>query len=481
MLSALLLFSFPALSAAQIPVPEYAARRAALAERIGEGVVVGFGAAEPVTDDAEFRQLPAFSYLTGFEEPNAAFLMVVRGGRPRLSMLYVPKRDPRRALYDGFTPDSAATLAHLGVAVRALELLRPTLDSLLAGGAKLYSLGDFASRDYARTDSLTRGTRFVEQLRASYPALEIQNAHPHVDALRVKKSASEIELLRRAVEITSTALRQTLPQLRPGMNEAEVQTLVETAFRQGGAEGRAFGSIIGSGPNSTSYHYRHNNRTMRGGEVVVMDVGARYRGYAADVTRTVPVNGTFTPEQRAIYQIVRDAQVAAEREVRAGAPVGAGDRAIRKVLEERLAKLGLIESPEATFDPPWGGDCERRPQSCRQAFLYMAHGPGHGIGLEVHDVGGYSYSQTGTFQAGEVFTIEPGVYISTQLLDMLPDTPRNRAFIARVRPVVERYKDIGVRIEDDYIVTETGLEWISRAPREIAEIEALMRRRGATD
>ena len=144
-----------------------------------------------------------------------------------------------------------------------------------------------------------------------------------------------------------------------------------------------------------------------------------------------------------------------------------------------LAKLGLTEGPDATFDPPWAdaARCERVPVVCTQAFIYMAHGPGHGIGLEVHDAGGYSYSPTGSFQLNEVFTIEPGVYISTALLDMLADTPKNRAFIAKVRPMVERYNNTGVRIEDDYLVTQDGVEWLSKAPREMKEIEAVMKKR----
>src|SRR5690606_3665467 len=257
------------------------------------------------------------------------------------------------------------------------------------------------------------------------------------DALRLVKSPAEIALLRKAVDITTAALEDAMRALRPGMNEAELQTIVESGFRMRGAEGPSFRSIIGSGPNSTSYHYRANDREMQAGDVVVMDVGALYRGYAADVTRTLPVSGTFTPEQRAVYQIVRDAQAAAEREVRPGAPMAAGNQAAREVLARGLAELGLIQAPDATIDPPWGGDCSRAPLRCTQAFLYMAHGLGHGIGLEVHDVGGYSYSLSGTFQEGEVFTIEPGLYIGTHLLDMLPDTPKNRAFIAAVRPVVE--------------------------------------------
>jgi len=155
---------------------------------------------------------------------------------------------------------------------------------------------------------------------------------------------------------------------------------------------------------------------------------------------------------------------------------------VRAVEARELARLGLIESPEATFDPPWADQCAGKPVAaplaCRQVFLYQAHGLGHGIGLEVHDAGGYSYSPTGYFQEGEVFTIEPGIYVSTALLDMLADTPKNRAFIARVRPAVERYNHVGVRIEDDYLVTAGGAEWLSRAPRELEDVEAAMRSGG---
>jgi Xaa-Pro aminopeptidase len=301
-----------------------------------------------------------------------------------------------------------------------------------------------------------------------------------LDSLRVRKSPAELALLRRAIAITGEAARAAMARVKPGVNEGEIQAVTDYAFRMGGASGPAFRAIIGSGPNSTSYHYRANDRLMRAGEVVVMDIGALYQGYAADVTRTLPVSGRYTADQAAIYRLVREAQAAAEREVRPGAPVSAGDSAIRAVQARGLAELGLIESSDATLEPPWAdrARCERVPLVCRQAFLYMAHGPGHGIGLEVHDVGGYSYSPTGRFQEGEVFTIEPGIYVSTTLLDMLPDTPRNRAFIAKVRPAVERFNNTGIRIEDAYAVTATGVEWLSRAPREVTDLEAAMRARG---
>jgi Xaa-Pro aminopeptidase len=183
------------------------------------------------------------------------------------------------------------------------------------------------------------------------------------------------------------------------------------------------------------------------------------------------VSGRFTREQRAIYQLVRDAQAASERVAKPGASWEAWRDSARAVEARGLARLGLIESPDATFDPPWAGRCQTDPVSCTQAFLYMAHGLGHGIGLEVHDPP-HPWVGMGTFEVGDVFTIEPGIYISTRLLDMLPDTPKNRAMISKVRPTVERYQNIGVRIEDDYLITPGGVEWLSHAAREVREIEA---------
>ena len=464
---------------AQIPLPEFAARRDTVAARLGDGVLLAFGVADPATDAAEFRQLPSFAWLTGYERLNAALVMVVRDGRTVTALLFEPPIDPRRALYDGFAPDSADLARRIGLGLTALDRLRPFLEQALGRGP-LWVVSDVDSRDYLRADSLTRGRRFVQDYWAAHPGLTVRSADALLDSLRVRKSPAEVALLRRAITITDGAARVAMARVKPGVGEGEIQAVLDYQFRLGGASGPAFRAIIGSGPNSTSYHYRANDRLMGAGEVVVMDFGALYQGYTADVTRTVPVNGKFSPDQAAIYRIVREAQAAAEREARPGAAVNVGDSAIRAVEARGLAQLGLIESPEATFEPPWAdrARCERVPSVCRQAFLYMAHGPGHGIGLEVHDVGGYSYSPTGRFQEGEVFTIEPGIYVSTTLLDMLPDTPRNRAFIAKVRPMVERFNNTGIRIEDDYLVTATGVEWLSRAPREMVAIEAAMQARG---
>ena len=462
----------PVLSAQTTSPAEYAARRDSLAAHLDSGVVVAFGAPDPVSIE-RWNQLAAFRYLTGFLEPNAA-LVLVKQGNSTHGVLFTASRDPRRALYDGFPPDSATVARQTGLGVRSLPALGPVVDSLVGLGLPLYDLRDFATADAEGQDSLTRGARFMADLVARHPGplVQVRDAHPALDSLRARKSPAELAQLRRAIAITVGSLRQAMRSVKPGMWEYEIEALIEGGFRRAGADGPSFGSIVGSGPNSTQYHYERNDRRMQAGDVVVMDVGAAYHGYAADVTRTVPVSGRFTREQRAVYQLVRDAQAASERVAKPGASWEAWRDSARMVEARGLARLGLIESAGATFDPPWAEQCTTRPASCTQAFLYMAHGLGHGIGLEVHDPPS-PYRGSGTFEVGNVITIEPGVYISTRLLDMLPDTPKNRAMIAKVRPVVERYQNIGVRIEDDYLITPNGVEWLSKAPREIGQIEAL--------
>jgi Xaa-Pro aminopeptidase len=208
-----------------------------------------------------------------------------------------------------------------------------------------------------------------------------------------------------------------------------------------------------------------------------MDAAAEFEGYAADVTRTIPVSGTFTKEQRAIYQLVRDAQAAAERNAKPGLLASAAQDSSVEVRVRGLAALGLVESADASFDPPWQTDCTRQPRACRQAMFWMIHGITHGLGLEVHDPTQFQFGDR-KYRIGDAFVIEPGIYISSRMLEALPDTPKNRAFIAKVRPIIARYEATGVRIEDNYIITERGTERVSTAPREIDEIEAVMKRRG---
>jgi Xaa-Pro aminopeptidase len=462
----------PARAQQQLPLDEYRARRDSLAARIGSGVVVAFGAREPVAHWSPYRPLPAFAYLTSFAEPEAVLVMVVRGGRPAASVFVQPP-DARHQLYVGIPADSAAVARETGLVRREMAALRPALDSLARAGLPFHTLRDFASSDAAGRDTLTVGASFMRGFAAAHPALVVRDAHEIVDRLRARKSPREVALLRRAIDVTVAAHRAALRAVRPGANERDVQAVIESTFLTGGAEGPSFASIVGSGPNSTTLHYVRNDRVMRAGEVVVMDVGAQYRGYAADVTRTVPVGGRFTAEQRAVYQIVRDAQRAAEGAARVGAPAAAAQAAADSTIARGLVRLGLIESADAGFDAPWADQCGARPRLCKQFALFIPHGLGHGIGLEVHDPAMYYYDDR-AFRDGDVFTIEPGVYVNPELLRLLPGTPRNRALVARIRPAVERYKHVGVRIEDDYLLTAGGLEWLSRAPREIAEIESAM-------
>jgi Xaa-Pro aminopeptidase len=305
--------------------------------------------------------------------------------------------------------------------------------------------------------------------------LVAKDAAPLVDQLRAKKSVAEIALLRKAAEISSEGHRAAMTAPVPS-HEYELQAVLEYTFTRLGGSRPAYGSIVGSGLNGTQLHYMKDRGETKPGDVVVIDAAAEYEGYAADITRTIPVSGTYTPEQRVMYQLVRDAQSAAERNAKPGKSAAAAQDSSVAVRARGLAKLGLIESEDATFDPPWQANCERAPSTCKQGMLWMIHGISHGLGLAVHDPAQFSYGDH-VYQPGDVFTIEPGIYVSARMLDALPDTPKNRSFIAKVRPTVARYEGTGVRIEDDYLITDTGLERLSNAPREIAEIEALMKKR----
>jgi Xaa-Pro aminopeptidase len=451
---------------------EYRQRREALAARLPDGVLLAIGAPEPEHDYLQFFQAPSFYYLTGFREPEAALVMVKRGGAVSTTM-FVQPRIPAQEVWSGDRLGTEAVARLMGTAAQPTSSLRAALDSLLRAGLPLHVVGDVRAEDAGDGGEriLTADEQLVESLRRKHPGLRVQAVNGVVEQLRGTKSPTELAFIREAVAITVRAHNEAGRALEPGMNEFELQALIEYTFRRNGADRPAFASIVGSGPNSTTLHYNANDRFIERGDVVVMDIGASYKGYSADVTRTLPASGTFSPEQRAIYQLVRDAQAAAERQAKVGAPAGRMRDSASATLAAGLTRLGLIESPSARYDCEIDG--ARR--ECPQLRLYYMHGLGHGIGLEVHDPDQYYF--TGVIRPGSAFTIEPGVYVRANVLDVLPETPRNRALVARLRPTVDRYKNIGIRIEDDYIVTDRGVEWISRAPREIAEVEALMRGR----
>jgi Xaa-Pro aminopeptidase len=462
---AFLAFFAVSTAGAQIPQAEYAARRAAVVEGLTNGVVIALGAQAPEADYINFFQASNFNYLTGFQEPDAALVMVVENGAIKgQPILFVPPKDPAREVWEGHRLGVDSARIRYGMDSRPSNALDRVVDSLFASGVPktIHVVGNYRRGRALRSVDDQR----VEAIIARNDGASAQSINSRVTARRAVRSAAELDLLRKAIAITVDAHREAGKAIEPGMNEFEIQGLIEYTFRRNGAARPGFGSIVGSGPNSTTLHYNANDRYIERGDVIVIDIGASYRGYSADVTRTYPANGTFSPAQRDIYIAVRNAQIAAEQAARVNGPAAALSQAASASLSRSLASMGLIEAPDATYDCGSGS-------KCTQLSLYYMHGLGHPIGLDVHDAGAATGS--GNLVPGSAYTIEPGIYVRSNLIEIIPDTPANRAMIAKIRPAVEKYANIGVRIEDDYIVTDRGIEWVSQAPREIAEIEALMR------
>jgi len=452
----------------QFPATEYAQRRTALLGLLPDCFIIALGAHEPAQDYLAFYQAPAFNYLTGYLEPDAALVMT-KSASGVTSTLFVEPRIPAREVWVGSRLGVAGAQQRTGVPARGVEDLPRVIDSLAATGLAMYVVGEFGGDEGGDRPSLSPDQQLVAAIKKEHPTLVIRDATPSVRQLRGTKSTGELMQIRQSAEITARAERAAMRALAPGMNEFEIQALIEYVFRRNGAERPSFASIVGSGPNATTLHYNADDRVIDKGDVVVMDIGASYRGYASDVTRTIPASGRYSTEQRAVYQIVRDAQSAAERQATLGAYAHLMSDSATAVLAAGLTRLGLIESPSGTYDCDFGGQTSQ----CPQYEMYYMHGLGHGIGLEVHDPEQSDYSLR--IAPGSAFTIEPGIYVRSDVLDVLAATPRNQALATKLRPAVNRYHNIGVRIEDDYIATATTVEWVSRAPRELAEIEAIMK------
>lgn len=457
---------------AQVPQSEYQARRDAFVSSLpGDGVLLVLGAAEPVENYLTFWQSQNFRYLTGFLEPNAALVVVRRDGVAR-SMIFVPPRDPAQEVWTGERLGVEGTKVQMGLEGRDAVTLRRVLDSLVTDGGTLFAVGDFSRGGGSDVpgDVAPRTThdQFLDGIKARHRNVKVTDVTDLVMRLRGRKSAAELALLRDAAAISAAAHREAMRAIEPGMAEFEIQALAEYTFRRNGGDGPSYGSIVGSGPNSAILHYNRDDRFMNAGEVITMDMAAYYGGYSADITRTVPVNGKFTPAQRDVYSVVLAAQAAAERQIRPGVRFAVLNDSALAVIKTGLARLGLIESADATYEcgasVPGG--------RCSQWRLYYMHGLGHPIGLDVHDVDAYS---RGTLAEGSVFTIEPGVYVRANTVEVIPAVPANAALRARLASVVAKYANIGVRIEDDYIVTASGHDRITAdVPRDVDAIEREM-------
>src|SRR3989440_10380351 len=307
------------------------------------------------------------------------------------------------------------------------------------------------SREYKQEQA------FAAQWAKSAGGFNVRNVAPIFAQMRLIKSPIELKLLQHAIDITTEAHERAMAVAGRSEWEYEVESEIVYTYKRRNADHWGYPDIVGCGPNATTLHYEESQGRVRPGDLLLMDVGAEYGHYTADVTRTFPVNGKFSPEQRDIYQIVYDAQEAVAQATRPGAtfPTDVHNAGVEKI-KDGLLKLGLITD-----------------RNSNQYRIWFMHGTSHWLGMNVHDVGGRNVK----LQPGMVFTNEPGIYIRADALDNLPKTPENEKFTAAVRPAFEKYKNIGVRIEDDLLVTANGAEWLSGAlPRSIADIEAFMAR-----
>lgn len=459
------LFLAPAFAQGQISEAEFHERRTALMDSEGEGLILALG-----TRGGRLGHL-SFQYLTGLDATNSV-LLVERLGDAVLATLFPdPSEDDLRwadgGVFAGERPGADGGAG--GFRVAPLATLQEELAAALDRHGSLTLVGPDDLRGME-----TAAAALVDQVVAAFDvsregeALEVRRGNARVAQLRSVKSPAELALIRQAVGITEAAHRALLEAIRPGVTEADLKVVIDSVFRAHGADERnAFGHIVASAENSTILHYRGGDRRLGEGEHVKIDIGAAVHGYAADVTRTYPVNGVFSEELRAIYQVVRDAQARAEAMASEGAARNAMSTAADGILARGLAELGLIEAEDAVYDCPVRGQ-DGAFRACRQLGLLYFHALGHGIGLNVHDP-----TPTETVP-GSAISIEPGIYVRPGHLETLADTPRNREMIARVREAWARFDGVGVRIEDNYVMTGDGLTWISRAPREIDEIEAAM-------
>lgn len=478
----IILFLIPATLLAVAP-SEYAARRDRLARAIGPDGMLVVLSTSPVTRNAdtdyEFRQNDSILYLTGIQQPETSLVLLPSETQFR-ETLFVLQRDPNQELWTGKRHSTEEAKNATGVAnVYPSQVMRSFVVAALEGSSwgdtEVYrsfrqpGMPEFRKivRDGRAEIWLLLGSRglsgprtpeqeFASELRERYPELRIRNASPLLVAQREIKSPAEVAVLQKSIDITGEAQRAGMLRAKTATVEHQIEAAIESTFRDRGACCPAFPTIAAAGRNATVLHYETNQDPVRREDLILTDIGAEVDGYAADITRTYPADGTFSPEQRAIYEAVLTAQLAGEKEARPGKFLADVHRAADQSLGRDLLRLGLITKNEPA-----------------QVAMYFRHGVGHHLGLDVHDVN----DRTRALEPGMVITIEPGIYVRED--DVRSSTAFKKLSAGQqqqIEQALARYGGIGVRIEDDYLITTGASKHLSGgSPRTIAEIESLMR------
>jgi Xaa-Pro aminopeptidase len=426
--------------------------------------------------DYEYRQDSNLYYLTGLTQEETVLVLMPGSPSPR-EFLFVKESDPTKEHWYGRVLTAAEASAITGIhTVMPRSQLESFVDAALARHeasqvALLLDLppagttGTAATAPTAATPTTTgttepvdtRATEFARRLKDRLPTVQTADAAPIFADLRTIKTPYERKVLVTCLDISSDAQKVGMRAARPGAYEYQVKAAIEGAYRARGAVSWAYPSIVGSGPNATILHYPDSDRQMQAGDLLLVYAAANYQYMAGDITRTYPVSGRYTPAQKDIYAIVLQAQDEATQAARPGSSLAAIHNKTIEVIKAGLLRLGLITDAR--------GD---------QYKMWYTHSSTHYIGIDVHDVG----DRNRTLEAGMAFTIEPGIYIRQSALDALPHTPENEALIQRLQPAVTRYLNIGVRVEDSFLLEESGLRRLSAAvPRTIDDIEAFLRRK----
>ncbi|WP_414040131.1 Xaa-Pro aminopeptidase [Acidithiobacillus sp. M4-SHS-6] len=434
-----------------LPTPDYVSRRRQLMQKMHDAsvAVIPTALTKQRNSDVQypFRGDSDFLYLTGFNEPEAV-LVLIPGHPDGEQILFCRPRDPARETWEGRRAGLEGALSQCRVdRCYAIHDLNEQMPALLENRELLfYPMGQSSDFD-ARVMHWRNLAKGKTRQGIRYPQ-EVVDVGSLIHEMRLLKDAAELECMRAAVGISGSGHRHAMRQCRPGMMEYALCSEVEHVFRRLGSPSVAYPSIVGGGENACILHYIENNAELRDGDLVLIDAGAEVAGYAGDITRTFPVNGLFSPAQREIYEIVLAGQEAGIAAVRAGRPVSDYHDETVKVLVDGLCDLKILTgNRDALIE-----------QGAYKAF-YM-HSTGHWLGLDVHDVGQYRRADNSSrpLEPGMVLTVEPGLYFA----------PANPS-------VPERWRGIGIRIEDDVVVTAGDPEILSRSvPKKIADIEALM-------